>query len=357
MNYRSIRWKENRLELLDQRLIPLDEVYLDSSSYKACRQAIVDMVVRGAPLIGFVGIWAMAFWILENRYQKLDQRLDQMADDLKAARPTAVNLMYEVDQAAQLIKDFLSKSPTGENTVAELFSLLVEHVSKQAELLGQRNQKMAKYCLDFIKNNTDKNLDHEALELMTICNTGALACGPPGTALGAIEFIHQQGFLKRAWALETRPYLQGSRLTSFELKKAGIDHQILVEGASSHLLATEKIDAIIVGADRIAANGDTANKIGTSMLSILASYYKVPFIVMAPFSSFDLSIESGDSIDIEFRAKEEITHFKGRPIAPDNVKAWNPSFDVTRSQNISAIISEYGVVSPVNRDNMLALHG
>lgn len=179
---------------------------------------------------------------------------------------------------------------------------------------------------------------------MTICNTGYLACGPLGTALGVASHLHQQSKLESVFACETRPYLQGARLTCFELAKQGIQHRLVVEGAVAHVLKTQQIDAIFAGADRIAANGDTANKIGTCTLAIVADYYKVPFYIVAPTSSFDPEAKSGADIPIELRPESEITQFKGTQVAPIETNAFNPSFDVTPHQLIKGIFCEKGLL-------------
>ena len=190
------------------------------------------------------------------------------------------------------------------------------------------------------------------MNIMTICNTGRLACGPLGTALGVITHLHQTGRLEKAWVSETRPYLQGIRLTSFELTKEGIKHDIFVEGASSYIMEHEQVDAIFVGADRIVANGDTANKIGTANLSILAKYYDIPFYVVAPSSSFDLNTASGKEIVIEQRDMDEILSCQSNRLAPEGATAYNPSFDITHHENITGIICEKGIIHNPNEETV-----
>lgn len=185
---------------------------------------------------------------------------------------------------------------------------------------------------------------NKKLNLMTHCNTGSLACGYLGTALGVITYSFHQGHVEHVWVDETRPYMQGTRLTSYELIKENIPHKIVVEGAASELMRKGKVDAIFVGADRIVANGDTANKVGTATLALVAKHYNVPFYVVAPTSSFDMSLVSGDLIEIEERPEEEITHYQGRLVASSSARAFNPSFDVTRGEWIAGIISEKGIV-------------
>ena len=188
------------------------------------------------------------------------------------------------------------------------------------------------------------------LRLMTLCNTGALACGPMGTALGIVSHLHSLGRVEMVYVSETRPWLQGSRLTSYELSKEKIPHKIVVDSASSWLMREKSLDAVLVGADRIAANGDTANKIGTSALAIVAQHYRVPFYVAAPVSSFDVRLGSGDDIPIELRGEEEILRFGGIAVSPEGADALNPGFDITEHELITALFCEKGMIQPVNRE-------
>jgi methylthioribose-1-phosphate isomerase len=223
-----------------------------------------------------------------------------------------------------------------------LYPKLIAHAKHEMNTAYEKNLAMAK----FAENELSTIYGDKPLRVMTICNTGVLACGVLGTALGVIVNLHKQNKLKHVYASETRPYLQGSRLTSYELIQEGIPHEIVVEGAASYLMKNKLVDAIFAGADRIVSNGDTANKIGTSSLSIIAKYYGVPFYIVAPESSFDLSLKTGTEIEIELRDQNEILKYKEYSIAHPSAKALNPSFDVTDHECITGIISEKGVWNP-----------
>jgi len=332
-----IIWKENRLRLLDQRELPLKEIYLEVSSLDECILAIRYMVVRGAPCIGFTGIFGMALWMQDNISFSLSD-LRSAADLLIGARPTAVNLKFEVESVFNKAKDlFLA----GENQQS-ITEKTIYFGLNQLENSFVKNLNMAK--IGVLK--LSELYGDEKFNIMTHCNTGFLACGSLGTALGVISHAHSLGKIRHVFADETRPYLQGSRLTAFELSKEKIPHSIVVEGAASYIMSTNKIHAVFVGADRIAANGDTANKIGTATLAIVASYYKVPFYVVAPVSSFDLNTNTGEEIEIEMRSPLEIKQVNGIQISPIESPAINPSFDITPFQLITGIICENGYINP-----------
>lgn len=324
---------KGKLLFLDQRLLPLEEVYFEAKTHEDCFLAIKDMIVRGAPLIGFVGIWGMALYAKNNPKATIEQ-FTRCAQYLKSARPTAVNLAFEVDKSLALL--------TSRTHLNEAFDLFTRLALGEMDALYNKNLAMAK----FAEEDLSKRYGDKKLNIMTICNTGVLACGVMGTALGTISHLHSKGKVNHVYACETRPYLQGLRLTSFEMFKEGIAHDVIVEGAMSYILKNKKIDAVYVGADRIVANGDTANKIGTSTLAIVAKNYGVPFFVVAPVSSFDLALEHGDNIHIEMRHKEEITEIKNVKIAHPEITVCNPSFDVTDHQFITGIICEKGIINP-----------
>lgn len=335
--YSPIIWKNNHLFLLDQRLLPHEEVFVEVKTLEECVIAIKDMVVRGAPCIGFSAIFGMALWT--NSAKALNSAsINKACDDMIAARPTAVNLAFEVNRCRQIMLGELQKGASQN----DLFNKLVAFGNLQIEESEKKNTAMAQFALHDLKKRVNKS----KWNLMTHCNTGFLACGSLGTALGVISLAHRENKVEHVFADETRPYLQGSRLTAFELGKEKIPYSIVVEGAASYLMKNGKIDAIFVGADRIARNGDTANKVGTSTLSIVASHYGVPFYVVAPISSFDLNTLSGEHIEIEMRPTEEITQIKGIQIAPLNAQVVNPSFDVTDHKFITGIVCEKGFIDP-----------
>jgi len=336
-SYSPIIWKNEKLYLLDQRLLPNDEAFLEITTLSETINAIKDMVVRGAPCIGFTSIYGMALWVKSQT--KLTIESCRMAcDEMIASRPTAVNLSFEVNRCFEMMKNFVETK----RLASDLYLHLVEFGHLQIKLSHEKNLAMAKIGVaELMKKVGDREWN-----FMTHCNTGFLACGSLGTALGVISYASQINRVKHVLVDETRPYLQGTRLTAYELSKEGIPFSIVVEGASSFLLSNKKVDAIFVGADRIAANGDTANKIGTSTLAIVAKYYQVPFYVVAPVSSFDISIPNGSYIDIEMRNENEITEFKNNLIAPNGSRAINPSFDVTNYNLITGIICEKGFIDP-----------
>lgn len=336
---KPIIWQDEKLYLLDQRLLPQKETMLEINNLKACAAAITDMVVRGAPCIGFTAIYGMALWV-KNQNKVTLEACRSACDEMISARPTAVNLSFEVNRCFEIMKAYINE----ERSVSDLYKKLVEFGHEQINESHTKNTKMAQIG---VKELMAKIGDRK-WRLMTHCNTGFLACGSLGTALGVISYANSLGKVEYVLADETRPYMQGARLTAYELAKENIPYSIVVEGAASYLLSHNKVDAIFVGADRIAANGDTANKVGTSTLSIVAKHYNIPFYVVAPVSSFDISIPDGQHIEIEMRPMEEITELKGIKLAPENAQAINPSFDVTDHQFITGIICEKGFINPQN---------
>lgn len=336
-DYRPIIWNETELLLLDQRLLPHEEKFVSIKNIEDCVKAIHDMVVRGAPCIGFSAIFGLALWAGEQKSMTVESAR-KACDLMISARPTAVNLSFEVNRCFDFMKASLSSGKSPADICLQLVSFGKEQITDSQT----KNSKMAELGIA----DLSKRFPNKKWNLMTHCNTGFLACGSLGTALGVISKAHEKGFVSHVYADETRPYLQGSRLTAFELAKENIPYSIVVEGAASYLLSSGKVDAIFVGADRIAANGDTANKIGTATLAIVAHHYKIPFYVVAPVSSFDTTIPDGKHIEIEMRAINEITEFRGHKIAPAGAVSVNPSFDVTDHKLITGIICEKGFIDP-----------
>ncbi len=335
--YSPIRWIDNKLFLIDQRRLPQEEIFVEIQDLDGTIEAIREMVVRGAPCIGYTGIYGVALW-LKNQTIVSVTSCRQICDQLIAARPTAVNLAFEVNRCFSIICRGIADGLS----VVDIYNSIVNFGHQQIHESNEKNTKMAALAFDELL----RTLGEKKWRLMTHCNTGFLACGSLGTALGVISYAHRRGKIEYVIADETRPYLQGSRLTAFELAKEGIPYNIVVEGAASYLFSHKKVDAIFVGADRIAANGDTANKVGTSTLAIVAKHYNVPFYVVAPVSSFDISIPDGSHIEIEMRPPEEITELKGTKLSPPGAKALNPSFDVTDHRLITGIICEKGFINP-----------
>ncbi|HXH31609.1 MAG TPA: S-methyl-5-thioribose-1-phosphate isomerase [Bacteriovoracaceae bacterium] len=342
--YRPIIWKNDKLFLLDQRQLPHSEIFVEVNTLEECAVAIKDMVVRGAPCIGFTAIYGMALWVKPQTELTLTN-CRAACDQMIAARPTAVNLSFEVNRCFEIMKAGI----TEKHSSVAVYRKLVSFGEEQINSSQQKNTLMAEIGFEELK----KNLKTKKWNLMTHCNTGFLACGSLGTALGVISYSHSKGQVEHVYADETRPYMQGTRLTAFELGKENIPYSIVVEGAASYLMSHNKVDAIFVGADRIARNGDTANKIGTSTLAIVAKHYKVPFYVVAPVSSFDIEIPDGKHIEIEMRSMSEITEIRGMRLAPDGAQSVNPSFDVTDHSFITGIICEKGLIDPSVHGDLL----
>lgn len=336
-NYQPIIWKDDKLFLLDQRLLPQTETFVEACDLQSTATAIRDMVVRGAPCIGFTAIFGMALWV-KNQSSLTLEACRKACDEMISARPTAVNLSFEVNRCFEMMKAYIAEGKSKD----ALYEALSDFGKLQIKESHEKNTVMAKIGVEELS----KQISDRKWRLMTHCNTGFLACGSLGTALGVISYANKLGKVEYVLADETRPYMQGTRLTAFELAKEGIPYSIVVEGAASYLLSHNKVDAIFVGADRIAANGDTANKVGTSTLAIVAKHYNVPFYVVAPVSSFDTSISDGKHIEIEMRAMTEITELKGIKLAPEGAQSINPSFDVTDHKFITGIICEKGLINP-----------
>lgn len=313
-------WTPWNLRMLDQRVLPRTESWIDLTTHEHVAEAIRDMTVRGAPAIGVAAGYGMAL----AAHNGADRQ--QAHDLLAASRPTAVNLFWALDRIMALDtwdpdRVALEASKIEEEDLAMNLQIGVHG----AELIGQ------------------------GWNVLTICNTGALATAGHGTALGVIRTAHDQGKGIHVWSCETRPRQQGLRLTAYELLHEGIPFHSIADGAAASLMRAGKVDCAIAGADRIAANGDTANKIGTCMVAVLAKHFGLPFYIAAPSSTFDPSLPTGNAIPIEERSSMELTHAEGIPIGPEGCPVFNPAFDVTPGELISGIITERGVHLPPYR--------
>lgn len=329
-----IRVYEDKIELIDQRYLPHEEAYVSCETTQHVFDAIRNMVTRGAPLIGFTGIFGCGIAALEAGDYSEFQRL---TDHLKDARPTAVNLVYEIERVQKLVSEDYNSSVDSKKISQKIFSFGREEMKK----LTADNQRMAEDAEKLLKEIYPEK---KKFRVATLCNTGELACGVQGTALGVISHLHKKGLIEEVFAFETRPYLQGARLTAFELANEKIPHRLVVEGAMYQLMNEIGIDASYIGADRIAGNGDTANKIGSATLSVISKEFNKPFFVVAPTSSFDFNLNSGVDIPIEMREQSEVLGFRDLRVAPHETTAYNPSFDVTPHQNITAIFCEKGPI-------------
>lgn len=320
---KAVEWVDGKLVLLDQTLIPIEEKYLHLSDVDSIIDAIKRLAVRGAPAIGVAGAYAVVVALDEvERVKAGSEKLEQMIDAIRDARPTAVNLAWAVER----VRKFVAQGR--EAVLAE-----ADQIAKEDRLSGDA---MGSIGADWLINR----LGSKPLTLLTHCNTGSLATTSIGTALGVVRTMHSRGLVKEVYADETRPLLQGSRLTAWELEKSSIPYRILPDGAATMAILSGRIDAALIGADRIARNGDSANKIGSVAVALACHEAGIPFLVVAPESTVDRSKKDGSEIHIEIRKDEEITHFKGLQVAPLGAKTFNPAFDVTPSKYISAVITE-----------------
>ncbi|MFW5449983.1 MAG: S-methyl-5-thioribose-1-phosphate isomerase [Methylophagaceae bacterium] len=337
----AIIWRDNKLLLLDQRALPHEQIWLEYEHSDVVANAITKMVVRGAPAIGITAAYGVvlaarqAWNSANNNWKKM---MAEALDKLAESRPTAVNLFWAIERMTKLY-DGLADDESPE-------AILL----KQAQMIHDEdiaaNHKMGELGANLLEKNSI---------VLTHCNAGALATGGFGTALGVIRQGYIEGKIKQVYADETRPWLQGARLTAWELQQDNIPVTLQCEGAAAALMATGKLDWIIVGADRITANGDVANKIGTYMLAVLARYHGVKMMVVAPTSTIDWQLDNGADIPIEQRPEQEITMIDGMQISPTDVPALNPAFDVTPAELIDAIVTEEGVVLSPSNQNMLQI--
>jgi methylthioribose-1-phosphate isomerase len=322
-----IRWEDGMLWLLDQRLLPQQERTLAYQDWRAVVGAIRDMVVRGAPAIGVTAAYALALAAKELEGTDWRPVFCDICEEVSQARPTAVNLVWAVNRMRDAAEGVAADRP-----YEKLLAAAKEIHANDIET----NRALASHGAALIPNKG---------RVLTICNTGALATGGYGTALGVIRAAHEQSREPYVWVSETRPRLQGMRLTAWELEKLGVPYRIITDNMAGSLMRQGRVELVIAGADRIAANGDTANKIGTYSLAVLAKSHGIPFYIAAPTSTIDLTIETGDKIPIEERSEEEITEIGGVRMAPIGARSYNPAFDVTPNELITGIITETGVLS------------
>ncbi len=337
---KPIIWQKDKIAFLDQSKLPWKEEYLVCHNYKEVAEAIRSMKVRGAPAIGVAAALGIALGILKSKKKttlQLFNELEVMVKVFKETRPTAVNLFWAVDKMKKKGLSFLNFTPKNfkKFLIEEALNIFNEDI--------ETNKKIGKLGIQLIDDNDT---------VLTHCNTGALATGGYGTALGIIRYAWKKGKKVFVFVTETRPLLQGARLTTWELKKENIPFSLITDNMAGYLMRKKEIKKVLVGADRIAANGDVANKIGTYTLAILAKEHSLPFYIAAPTSSIDLNLDSGEEIPIEERSSVEVTHLAGQQIAPDGIGVRNPSFDVTPHRYISAIITEKGIVYPPFKLNL-----
>ena len=340
MIVQALKWiggVDGFLELIDQRRLPAEFIKLQFRTVEQLFEAIQTLAVRGAPAIGVSAGYGLVLAIQKlNPADSMEQGfkvLDEASKYLASSRPTAVNLFWALDRVCQNAKEFAIAKPQA--TTQELH----EAVLAEANAIYQEDVDMCRR----IGQNGEKFIE-EGAGILTHCNAGALATAGQGTALSVMFEAHKNQKKFRVYVDETRPLLQGARLTAWELKQARIDVTVICDNMAAYLMKQKKVDAVITGADRIAANGDTANKIGTYSLSILAKEHGIPFYIAAPSSTFDLNIKSGAEIPIEQRSADEVAFFGNKRITPEGVQIYNPAFDVTKACDIAAIITERGVI-------------
>lgn len=337
----AIRWEGNTLYLLDQTRLPVQEDRIAYTDFRAVARAITDMVVRGAPAIGITAAYAYCLAALEFRNTPdFAAAMDQAEQVLAASRPTAVNLFWALRRMADCLK--------ANGSTPEAIDVLI----REAQAIHEEDVEMNRTLGDFGAAVVPAHA-----RILTHCNAGSLATGGYGTALGVVRSAFNQGKVDMVYADETRPLLQGARLTAYELVHDNIPCTLITDNMAGFLMAQGKVDLVILGCDRMAANGDFANKIGTYSVAVNARYHGIPFYTALPSSTIDLSIEDGSGIPIEERPGVEVTHLAGVQTAPEQVRTWNPAFDVTPHQLLTGIITERGVIYPPFKENLAKLFG
>lgn len=328
----TIAWKKDRIVLIDQRRLPEEEIYLECDDAHKVALAIEDMAIRGAPAIGVAAAFGVALGVMKiKREEGLAQEFDRILARLGDTRPTARNLFWALERMRKTYEAQKHNDLTllKQKLIAEALAIEREDI--------ETNKKIGLWGKDLIRDGQT---------ILTHCNAGALATAGYGTALGIIRAACEQGKKILVYADETRPFLQGARLTCWELDKDHIPVVLITDNMAGYLMRKGEISSVITGADRIAQNGDTANKIGTYPVAILAKEHGLPFYVAAPLSTVDFSLRDGDAIPIEERDPEEVKRFAGRPITPPHIEARNPAFDVTPAKYITAIVTEKGIAEP-----------
>lgn len=339
----TMEWTGDSLILIDQRRLPFEEVYVTCADYRSVALAIKDMVVRGAPAIGAAAAFGFLLGAREllkknYTYPQVLNHMKNVKEVLSKTRPTAVNLFWALDRMERRLVEH--------GRYEGLLKALEEEAMRIAQEDIEVNRAIGRNGAELIKDGAS---------ILTHCNAGALATVDYGTALGVLRAAKEQGKRLKVYVDETRPYMQGARLTAWELMRDGFEVTLITDNMAGWVMKLGKIDAVIVGADRIAANGDVANKIGTYMVAVLANRHGIPFYVAAPTSTLDLSMPSGAKIPIEERSHDEVIHCGGRRVAPNGVPVFNPAFDVTDHELVTAIITEKGIVYPPYEENLRKL--
>jgi methylthioribose-1-phosphate isomerase len=340
----TITWTAGELYLLDQTQLPLQITIEKQETVEQVWDSIQKLKVRGAPAIGIAGAYGLVLSVQDHThlsYTDFCDRLQQQANYLDSARPTAVNLYWALNRLVKKAEALASLS------VPQLYAQLEAEAIQIHEEDRQLCHRIGQHGQDLIQAN---------MGVLTHCNAGSLATSELGTALAPLYLAHQAGVPFRVYADETRPLLQGARLTSWELQQAGVDVTVICDNMAAHLMSQGLIDLVIVGTDRVAANGDVANKIGTLGVAILAQYFKIPFYVACPYSTIDFKTPAGSTIVIEERGGEEVTHFGLRRTAPEQIKYRNPAFDVTPHALVTGLITERGIIHQPNADTLRSFY-
>lgn len=342
----AVEWIDGlagRLRLLDQTRLPTEIVYLECHDVATVFEAIRSLRVRGAPAIGIAAAYGVVLGVRKVAVEAFFVRLDKVLAELAGSRPTAVNLFWALDRMRRAAHDLKGRATAQE---------IAERLLSEARAIHEEDRAM---CRAIGRYGADLLRDGQGV--LTHCNAGGLATAEYGTALAVFFAAQDAGKRLHVYADETRPLLQGARLTAWELKQRAIDVTLICDSMAAQVMREGRVQAVVVGADRIAANGDTANKIGTYSVAVLAAAHEIPFYVAAPTSTFDLSLASGDAIPIEQRPAEEITRGFGRQTAPDGIHVYNPAFDVTPAKYIKSIICERGIIEPVNTTTIAKVLG
>jgi methylthioribose-1-phosphate isomerase len=336
----TIQWTEAGVVMIDQTRLPREFVYVTCKDYKEVAEAIRSMVIRGAPAIGVAAAMGVALGLLQASDESLDDSMERICTELAGTRPTAVNLFWAIDRMKRLYASMKGKSAAEVRAamVAEAQQVKVEDIAI--------NQAMGRHGSALIPDGKT---------VLTHCNAGALATAGYGTALGVIRAAVEAGKKIDVFADETRPFLQGARLTAWELQQDKIPTTVITDNMAGYFMRQGRIGCVVVGADRIAANGDVANKVGTYSVAVLAKENGVPFYVAAPISTLDLTLASGDEIPIEQRASKEVTEVFGVPVAPEGIAVQNPAFDITPSRYVTAIITERGIARAPYEESLAGL--
>ena len=338
----TIQWTDDGVVMIDQTRLPLTEAYVTCRTYEEVATAIRDMIIRGAPAIGVAAAMGVAIGVLHAAEADLDAQVETICDTLARTRPTAVNLFWGIERMKRLYHSLKGRP------IAEIRARMVDEAKRVREEDIAINRAMGRNGAALVPDGKT---------VLTHCNAGALATAGYGTALGVIRAAVEAGKNIDVFADETRPFLQGARLTVWELQQDGIPTTLITDNMAGHFMKSGRIGCVVVGADRIAANGDVANKVGTYSVAVLAKENHVPFFVAAPISTLDLSLESGDQIPIEERAAAEVTRIYGHQVAPEGTAVQNPAFDVTPARYVTAIITEKGVARAPYGESLKQLAG